>query len=72
MAISIEGPTFGRQIKERDILYTYISEEDYKLLTKDFAHLINDEEKALLKKIIEHKDTERIDKFIFARNNGII
>jgi translation initiation factor 5B len=55
MAISIEGPTFGRQINEGDILYTYIGEEDYKLLTKEFAHLINDEEKALLKKIHEIK-----------------
>jgi len=51
MAISIEGPTLGRQIREGQILYTYISEEDYKLLTKDFAHLINDEERELLKKI---------------------
>jgi translation initiation factor 5B len=55
MAISIEGPTLGRQIRERQILYTYITEEDYNLLTKDFAHLINDEEQALLKKIHEIK-----------------
>jgi translation initiation factor 5B len=55
MAISIEGPTFGRQINEGDILYTYIGEEDYRLLSKDFAHLINDEERALLKRIHEIK-----------------
>ncbi len=55
MAISIEGPTFGRQINDGDILYTYIGEEDYKLLSKDFASLINDEEKALLNKIKEIK-----------------
>ena len=55
MAISIEGPTFGRQINEGDVLYTYIGEEDYKLLSNEFAHLINDEEKALLKKIREIK-----------------
>ena len=55
MAISIEGPTFGRQINEGDILYTYIGEEDYRLLSNEFAHLINDEEKALLKKIHEIK-----------------
>ena len=50
-AISIEGPTFGRQINEGMMLYTYVSEEDYKLLSKEFAHLINDEEMALLQKI---------------------
>jgi translation initiation factor 5B len=51
MAISIEGPTFGRQIRENQILYTYISEEDYRLLTKQFPHLINEEEKRLLERI---------------------
>ena len=51
MAISIEGPTLGRQIRENMILYTYITDEDYKLLSKSFAHLINDEERALMEKI---------------------
>ncbi|MDE1871586.1 MAG: translation initiation factor IF-2 [Candidatus Micrarchaeota archaeon] len=51
MAISIEGPTFGRQIRENQVLYTYIGEEDYKLLTKDFSNLISDEERGLLEKI---------------------
>jgi translation initiation factor 5B len=51
MAISIEGPTLGRQIRENMILYTHITDEDYKLLSKSFAHLINDEERALMEKI---------------------
>ncbi len=51
MAISIEGPTLGRQIREGMVLYTYISEEDHKLLSKEFSGLINDEEMALLEKI---------------------
>jgi translation initiation factor 5B len=51
-AISIEGPTLGRQIREGMILYTSITEEDYKLLTRGgFSHLINEDEKALLEKI---------------------
>ena len=50
-AISIEGPTLGRQIKEGMILYTYIGDDDYKLLTKQFPNLINEEEKLLLEKI---------------------
>ena len=51
MAVSIEGPTFGRQIRENQILYTYISDDDYTLLTKQFSYLLNDEEKTLLEKI---------------------
>lgn len=50
-AISIEGPTLGRQIREGMILYTFIGEDDYRLLTKPFSHLITDEEKQLLEKI---------------------
>ncbi len=50
-AISIEGPTLGRQIKEGMILYTYIGDDDYRLLTKQFPNLINEEEKSLLEKI---------------------
>ena len=57
-AISIEGPTLGRQIREGMILYTYITEEDYKLLTKGFSHLINDEEKELLEKIRKIKSVQ--------------
>lgn len=50
-AISIEGPTLGRQIRENMILYTYISDDDYRLLTKSFPHLLSDDEKELLEKI---------------------
>lgn len=50
-AISIEGPTLGRQIREGMTLYTIISDDDYRLLTKEFQNLINDEERALLDKI---------------------
>lgn len=59
IALSIEGPTFGRQVEERQILYTDVSEEDYKLLTKDFAHLINEEELKVLQKIREIKEKAR-------------
>ena len=55
IAVSIEGPTFGRQVKERQMLYVDITEEDYKLLTRDFSHLINEDEKKLLEKIRDIK-----------------
>ncbi len=59
IALSIEGPTFGRQVKENQILYTDVSEEDYKLLTKEFASLISEEEQKLLRKIYEIKQNAK-------------
>ncbi|MGD0728990.1 MAG: translation initiation factor IF-2 [Candidatus Micrarchaeaceae archaeon] len=59
IALSIEGPTFGRQVKERQMLYVDVTEEDYKLLTKDFSHLINDDERKLLEQIREIKQKAR-------------
>jgi translation initiation factor 5B len=57
VAISIEGPTFGRQLEEGQVLFTVLREEDYKLLTKQYSNLINDEERALLEQI--HKLTAK-------------
>jgi translation initiation factor 5B len=51
IAISLDGPTFGRQVNEGQTLYIFVNEEDQRLLAKDYSHLLNDEEKALLAKI---------------------
>jgi translation initiation factor 5B len=53
IAISLDGPTYGRQVVEAQTLYVFINEEDQRLLTKDYSHLLNDEEKALLLKITQ-------------------
>ncbi len=42
VAISIDGPTVGRQIKEGDILYTSISERDFYVLKKYKSYLTED------------------------------
>jgi translation initiation factor 5B len=55
VAISVDGPTFGRQIKENQMLYTRVTDADERLLLGDFSNLIDNEEKELLKKIIEIK-----------------
>lgn len=55
VAISVDGPTFGRQIKEGNVLYTRVPDADERLLIGNFSNLLSDEEKALLKKIIEVK-----------------
>ncbi len=51
-AISIEGGVVGRNIKEGDVLYTYFTKKDLKLL-EDFEKEISPEEIKLGKEIIE-------------------
>jgi Translation initiation factor 2 (IF-2; GTPase) len=52
VAISMDEPTFGRQVKEGQMLYSKLSLEDIKMLQGEMAYLINDEEKELVKKIV--------------------
>jgi translation initiation factor 5B len=59
VAISVEGPTFGRQVRENHMLYTKIGDADEKMLSGEFAHLIGDDEKALLKRISEIKKSAK-------------
>ncbi len=54
LAISLPGVTIGRQIKENDILYSDISEEEFRSYKK-FKKLITDEEVEILKEIAEIK-----------------
>ncbi len=51
LAVSVDGPTFGRQIKENQVLYNRPGDADERLLTYNFSHLLDNEEKELLKKI---------------------
>ncbi|MBI5061745.1 MAG: translation initiation factor IF-2 [Candidatus Aenigmarchaeota archaeon] len=54
VAISIAGPTVGRQIEEGDTLYTDVSSEDA-IKFKKFEKLLTHDEKAVLQEIIELK-----------------
>lgn len=54
VAVSILGPTVGRQIDESDVLYTDVSGDDYKKLVKH-AKLIQEHEKRVLEEIAEIK-----------------
>ncbi|MGB9659610.1 MAG: translation initiation factor IF-2, partial [Nitrososphaerales archaeon] len=55
VAISIQGPIFGRHINEEDILYTLPKEEDVKLLLSKFKDRLTDDEIKTLNEIIEIK-----------------
>ncbi len=51
IAISVDGITFGRQVKDNDVLYTHINDEEEQLLRSKFSYMLNDEEKDLLNEI---------------------
>ena len=50
VAISISGPTVGRQINESDVLYTDVNSEEYKKLKKN-EQLLTEMEKRILEEI---------------------
>ena len=53
VAVSMEDVTFGRQIRENDVLYTFISSEEIRALKFKFSSMLNDDEKLLLDKLSE-------------------
>lgn len=59
IAISMVEPTIGRQINEGQVLYTDVRETDYKLLSKEFSNLIDDDERKLMERIILIKKNAR-------------
>ena len=48
VAVSIDGITFGRQIHDDDILYTYISSDEIRALKFRHADLLGEDDKAML------------------------
>ncbi|MDE1833897.1 MAG: translation initiation factor IF-2 [Candidatus Micrarchaeota archaeon] len=53
VAISINDVTFGRQVKDNDVLYTFISSEEIRALKFKYSDMINDEDVELLTKLSE-------------------
>jgi translation initiation factor 5B len=56
VAVSMEEPTFGRQIKEGQSLYTKVLYGDVRALKGEHAALITDEERTLLMKIYQMQE----------------
>ncbi|MBR9680007.1 MAG: translation initiation factor IF-2 [Candidatus Altiarchaeota archaeon] len=54
LAVSIDGPTVGRQIKEDDVLFVSITEPEYRKLKK-LLDLLSDDEREVLEEIIKIK-----------------
>ncbi len=51
VAISVDGITFGRQVKDNDVLYSHINDDEEQLLRSKFNYLLSEEEKELLNEI---------------------
>lgn len=51
VAVSMPEPFFGRQVKEKDVLYSDCMRDDVKLLETKYAGSLSDGEKELLKEI---------------------
>jgi translation initiation factor 5B len=51
IAISLDGATYGRQVDGGQTLYVFVSEDDQRMLMKDYSYLLNEEEKTLLGRI---------------------
>jgi translation initiation factor 5B len=55
VAVSIRGPTIGRQINEGDFFYTDLNSRQAKLLIEKFGHRLNEEEKDTFEFILNIK-----------------
>lgn len=55
IAVSIKGPSIGRQINEEDIFYTDLNSRQAKMLIERFHHRLNEEEKETFDKILKLK-----------------
>lgn len=59
VAISMDEPTFGRQVKENEYLYTRVKDVDERLLSGKLSNMLNAEEKELLNHIITIKKSAK-------------
>jgi translation initiation factor 5B len=55
VALSIKGPTIGRQINEGDIFYTDLNSKQTKFLLERFSNRLNEEEKEVFNFILSKK-----------------
>ncbi|MGC9192122.1 MAG: translation initiation factor IF-2 [Conexivisphaera sp.] len=55
VAISVRGPTVGRQVKEGDVLYTSPSSDEARALLEKYRGALSDQELAVLDEIIRIK-----------------
>jgi translation initiation factor 5B len=55
VAISVDGPTLGRQIKEEDTIYTLPRSHEARMLRTKFLDSLTEDERKALEEIIKIK-----------------
>jgi translation initiation factor 5B len=55
VALSIKGPTIGRQINEGDIFYTDLNSREARLLIERFPERLNEDEQQIFDLILSKK-----------------
>jgi translation initiation factor 5B len=53
VAISVRGPTLGRNVKEGDVMYTFPTSRDVKLLKEELSQTLTEDEREALAEIID-------------------
>ncbi|MFH1779516.1 MAG: translation initiation factor IF-2 [Candidatus Micrarchaeota archaeon] len=51
IAVSMQEPFYGRQVKEKDVLYAVMYKNDFKAFETKYAQALNEDEKELMQKI---------------------
>ncbi|MEM5790910.1 MAG: translation initiation factor IF-2, partial [Candidatus Aenigmatarchaeota archaeon] len=51
VAISMEEPTIGRQIKEGDILYVNVPKDDLNVILSEFPHILGEDEMKIIEEM---------------------
>ena len=60
VAISVRGPTLGRQIKENDIIYSFPTSHDVKLLRNELSGTLKEDDKEALDEIVSVRSAKDI------------
>jgi translation initiation factor 5B len=55
VAVSVKGPTVGRQINEEDIFFTDLNSRQAKTIIDRFSNKLNEEEKEVFQEILALK-----------------
>jgi translation initiation factor 5B len=51
VAVSVEGITFGRQLKDGDVLQVFLNDDEERALKYKFESVLSDDDKDLLEKL---------------------
>ncbi len=59
VAVSMEGVTFGRQLKENEILYVFLNDDEERVLRYKLSEMLDNDEKDLLDELDAVKEKQR-------------